>query len=413
MKAVALAALALLATAAAAPFQPGTGLLPTGNLLTSDYGGPYNLTLLPVQANEIKTAMAQRGNYTDADIVNFLTNVECLEGRFDSMGALGLDFNDNLTLGGPLSIGYGKANLSPDVTAALAEVAVSEQGHALFTRHAGGVLPCPLVNYTAGFNDVYANIYGLAPGQDISILFGAPFNPLYSDETFLLSVVFLEELGATGNKGLTSLLSNPVIADGVAGLATTATAFAAVERYLLFQRRNNIVYPTNETVAQVFARLSAYRDLYDGPQVDDQGLLNTDPRNIAIVSSNPNVTQYINNFPTDVQGLSFSRTPAMIINILTLGNPQGLQPYGVSAQTVEATPAQAGTLQGPITAAGPFVVPGELDLTQGVAGPLANASYLSRGYVPAPNQQPRVGSSPMVDVGTPSGTTATPTAASG
>ncbi|KAK9862603.1 hypothetical protein WJX84_007504, partial [Apatococcus fuscideae] len=209
-------------------------------------------------------------------------------------------------------------------------------------------------------------------------------------------------------------------------------------RYLLFQRRNNIVYPTNETVAQVFARLSAYRDLYDGPQVDDQGLLNTDPRNIAIVSSNPNVTQYINNFPTDVQGLSFSRTPAMIINILTLGNPQGiggffpvglngaiktptgynlsasgLQPYGVSAQTVEATPAQAGTLQGPITAAGPFVVPGELDLTQGVAGPLANASYLSRGYVPAPNQQPRVGSSPMVDVGTPSGTTATPTAASG
>lgn len=49
------------------------------------------------------------------------------------------------------------------------------QGHALFTRHAGGVLPCPLVNYTAGFNDVYANIYGLAPGQDISVLFGVPF----------------------------------------------------------------------------------------------------------------------------------------------------------------------------------------------------------------------------------------------
>ena len=32
--------------------------------------------------------MAQRLNFTDADIVNFLTNVECLEGRFDSMGAL-------------------------------------------------------------------------------------------------------------------------------------------------------------------------------------------------------------------------------------------------------------------------------------------------------------------------------------
>ena len=32
--------------------------------------------------------MAARMNYTDADIVNFLTNVECTEGRFDSMGTL-------------------------------------------------------------------------------------------------------------------------------------------------------------------------------------------------------------------------------------------------------------------------------------------------------------------------------------
>ena len=47
-------------------------------------------------------------------------------------------------------------------------------------------------------------------------------------------------------------------------------------------------------------------------QIDDQGLLNTDPRNIAIVSAQANVTQYINNFPTDVQGISFSRTPAQV-----------------------------------------------------------------------------------------------------
>lgn len=69
-----------------------------------------------------------------------------------------------------------------------------------------------------------------------------------------------------------------------------------------------------------------------------------------------------------------------------------------------------GTLNPPITAAGPFVVPGELDLTQGEAGPLTTTSYLSRGYTPAPPQLPRVGQTPMVDVGTPSGTTATPTA---
>ena len=49
------AAVVLLAAAAAAqPFQPGTGFAPLGNLRTMDRDGPYNLTLLPVQANEIR-----------------------------------------------------------------------------------------------------------------------------------------------------------------------------------------------------------------------------------------------------------------------------------------------------------------------------------------------------------------------
>ena len=64
--------------------------------------------------------------------------------------------------------------------------------------------------------------------------------------------------------------------------------------------------PTNETVAQVFSRISAWRDSMDGPQFDDQGLLNTDPRTIAVPES------YVNNIPTDIRGVSFSRTPAMV-----------------------------------------------------------------------------------------------------
>ena len=55
-----------------------------------------------------------------------------------------------------------------------------------------------------------------------------------------------------------------------------------VQRSILFDLRDEIVPPTNETVAQVFARISAYRDSMDGPQFDDQGLLNTDPRFIAV-----------------------------------------------------------------------------------------------------------------------------------
>ena len=38
----------------AGPIAPGQGFLPLGNLLTSDFEGPYNLSLLSVQENEIK-----------------------------------------------------------------------------------------------------------------------------------------------------------------------------------------------------------------------------------------------------------------------------------------------------------------------------------------------------------------------
>ena len=58
-----------------------------------------------------------------------------------------------------------------------------------------------------------------------------------------------------------------MLADGIAGLATSATAFAAVERTLLYQMRNATVEPFGETVQQVFARISALRDSLDGPQV--------------------------------------------------------------------------------------------------------------------------------------------------
>ena len=44
-----------------------------------------------------------------------------------------------------------------------------------------------------------------------------------------MSQLSLEENGATGNKGLAGILGNPVLATSVAGLATSATAFAAVE----------------------------------------------------------------------------------------------------------------------------------------------------------------------------------------
>lgn len=49
------------------------------------------------------------------------------------------------------------------------------QGHALFTRQAGGNLPCPAIDYTSGFNQFMAAAFKLPNGQTVEQAFGAPF----------------------------------------------------------------------------------------------------------------------------------------------------------------------------------------------------------------------------------------------
>ena len=73
------------------------------------------------------------------------------------------------------------------------------QGHALFVRQAGGVLPCPQVDFVGGFNGFFAAAYNLGK-RSIEEAFGSPFNPFLNDQNFVVSVLTLEEFGATGNK---------------------------------------------------------------------------------------------------------------------------------------------------------------------------------------------------------------------
>ena len=73
------------------------------------------------------------------------------------------------------------------------------QGHALFVRQAGGALPCPQVDFTGGFNGFLAAAYNLG-NRSVEDAFGSPFDPFMNDQNFVLSVLTLEEFGATGNK---------------------------------------------------------------------------------------------------------------------------------------------------------------------------------------------------------------------
>ena len=84
-------------------------------------------------------------------------------------------FIDNLNLGGPVPIGARQANLTEATRPFLEEVALNEQGHALFTRQAGSTIPCPLVDFTAGFNAFFAAAYSLPANVTVQQAYGAPF----------------------------------------------------------------------------------------------------------------------------------------------------------------------------------------------------------------------------------------------
>lgn len=68
-------------------------------------------------------------NFTDIDLVRFATNVECLEGLFDTYGTFGHGFINNLELGGPTPIGARQAPLTELTRPYLQEIALSEQVH--------------------------------------------------------------------------------------------------------------------------------------------------------------------------------------------------------------------------------------------------------------------------------------------
>lgn len=64
---------------------------------------------------------------------------------------------------------------------------------------------------------------------------------------------------------------------------------------------------------------------------------------------------------------------------------------------------ELGTINAPLTAAGPEEVVGELDLTQSLTGPADNGTAATRGLVYTPSGVPNSANTSTVQVGTPGG----------
>lgn len=285
-------------------------VLPDNTFVTSTYA-------------QVAAGQAALQSYNDFDLYNFLVNTECLEAEFDSAATFGVPLDPLLQAGGPGAIGAKRANISAELLPFFQETARDEAGHVRLIREALGPLasPCPLVDITA-FGPYFANAVNLTFGQT----FNTAFDPFANDVNLCLAIWSLEEIGATGDKGVTVLLQNATMRDGAAGLAVSAGYQASTQRFILWQNRNVIVQPFGRPVSDIVQAISNYRDALDGPTNVDQGLFYAGGINIV---------------PTDGNGVTFSRTPQQVLSILTFGASDGrggFFPNGVNGRINLPTP---------------------------------------------------------------------------
>lgn len=126
------------------------------------------------------------------------------------------------------------------------------------------------------------------------------WDPYMDDVHFVLSTFALEEIGATGDKGVTGLVAmngNGTVVDLVGGLAQSAGYQAAADRYILWTHRNDTLPEFGKTVNEVMEELTSYRQALTGDVQIDQGLTYNGGINVV---------------PTDGNGVTLSRTPQQV-----------------------------------------------------------------------------------------------------
>ncbi len=239
---------------------------------------------------------------TDADILNFALNLEYLEAQFYMFATTGAGLPANLLTGTGTqgaATGGRQVNFTDPIVAEYArEIAADELAHVTFLRTAlgGAAVAQPTIDIGIDPNGSFstaaraAGLIGPAP---------AFFDPYANDENFLLGAFIFEDVGVTAFKGASPLITNKTFLEAAAGILAVEAYHAAIIRTTLF--RKGIQTPSLITATEA---ISNARDSLDGATDLDQGI-----RPIGDAS---------NIFPSDANGLAFSRNAGQVLNIVYL-----------------------------------------------------------------------------------------------
>ena len=247
------------------------------------------------------TAMAvpSAQDITDADIFNFALNLESLETEYYLRGTTGrgMDDADAGTNPGAVKGGHIVPWKNDDLRQFMDEVTANELAHVRFYRKTLGAAAVsrPAIDIAGGFAAA-AKAAGL----------GDNFDPFASEMNFFLGGMLMEDVGVTAYRGAAPLISNKVFLSAAAGILAT-------EAYHMGMVRSTL-YRMGIAARQAANAISDARDLLDGPDDLDQGI---------VVNGKANIV------PADDNAIAFARTPQQVLRIVYLTNKSGVSSGGI------------------------------------------------------------------------------------
>lgn len=248
---------------------------------------------------------------TDVDILNFALNLEYLEGSFYSYAVFGHGLESELLGGGPPVIGGQKGHLTGDVANYANEVAIDEINHVKFLRTALGdaAVPIPAIDIGPAFE--------AAANAALNTTLDPPFNPYANNLFFLHGAFIFEDVGVTAYQGAAPLIESRDYLSAAAGILAVEAYHASLVRTLLFKEAFTVVLPYGVMVKDIVQAISDLRGAVGGGK--DQGIIR------GVNSANI--------VPTDDNSITFARTPAEVLAIVTLNaskNQGGFFPMGLN-----------------------------------------------------------------------------------
>ncbi|MBK1786999.1 ferritin-like domain-containing protein [Prauserella cavernicola] len=257
---------------------------------------------------------------SDSAVLNFALNLEYLEAEFYLYATTGQGLPDSLTSGtgtpGGVTGGRAVRFTSRAARQYAQEIASDEKAHVEFLRTAlgGAAVSRPAIDLQSSFT---------AAAQAAGIVKpGSSFDAFACEENFLLAAYLFEDVGVTAYKGAAPLITNKTYLDAAAGILAAEAYHAGNIRSALYEHKGGLLGLglLGRDLKEASVKLSDARDSLDGTTDIDQGVVDGDGR--------------ANIVPTDASGITFSRSPGQVLNVVYLTNQSatsgGFFPSGVN-----------------------------------------------------------------------------------